>query len=271
MAKSRKPLTGKELAAFRHSVAVLKSKGLVSKRIDARSQAPTKYMRSKVRKLGGVLTGEQVGLKLKPDILRQYKEAGGFQIVNGKLVVEKRPDEYATIRRGFPVMRRALGDDQMTERLPLPIGPNNLNDFISDLQARPAHYDSLKLPDEYFSFKVFGHWSRSIFSDAELLAEYLENYAQEAFDKLELYRVTDEFRAPRNSEPKRRKHRTLQDRRQATARVRILSYEQYQERRAMWDKAYREKVAKDPAKLERRREKDRARQVKHREAVRKQK
>lgn len=42
---------------FRSAVAKLKDKGLVSKRVDARSQKPTRYMREQVRKFSDVLEG----------------------------------------------------------------------------------------------------------------------------------------------------------------------------------------------------------------------
>lgn len=47
-----------QLRKFRSDVARLKSLGLVSKRIDARKQRATKYMRGQVRKFADVLSGK---------------------------------------------------------------------------------------------------------------------------------------------------------------------------------------------------------------------
>lgn len=52
-------LTGRQLKTFRSQVARLKDKGLVSKRVDARSQKPTRYMQELVNKrFAGVLSGK---------------------------------------------------------------------------------------------------------------------------------------------------------------------------------------------------------------------
>jgi len=51
-------LTASQLRKFRSDVAKLKEKGLVSKRIDARSQKPTRHMLSQVKKFNDVLTGK---------------------------------------------------------------------------------------------------------------------------------------------------------------------------------------------------------------------
>lgn len=53
-----KSLTGSQLRKFRSEVARLKALGLVSKRIDARSQKPTRYMREQVKKFSDVLAGK---------------------------------------------------------------------------------------------------------------------------------------------------------------------------------------------------------------------
>lgn len=54
---SKKP-TRDQVKSFRSAVARLKEKGLVSKRVDARKQRYTKYMRGQVRKYGDVLQGK---------------------------------------------------------------------------------------------------------------------------------------------------------------------------------------------------------------------
>lgn len=55
---SSKKLSGRQLQKFRSDVAKLKAKGLVSKRVDARSQKPTRYMRSQVKRFDEVLSGK---------------------------------------------------------------------------------------------------------------------------------------------------------------------------------------------------------------------
>ena len=53
-----------QLKKFRSDVARLKSLGLVSKRVDARKQRATKYMRGQVRKFADVLSGKAKAVHL---------------------------------------------------------------------------------------------------------------------------------------------------------------------------------------------------------------
>jgi len=60
-----KILRGSQLKTFRSRVAKLKSLGLVSKRIDARKQKSTRYMREQVEKrFAKIFTGEAVAVKV---------------------------------------------------------------------------------------------------------------------------------------------------------------------------------------------------------------
>lgn len=74
---SSKSLSGSQLRSFRSAVAALKSKGLVSKRVDARSQRPTRYMVAQVKKFDDVLTG-------KAQVVTVKRGAGKSAIENAK-------------------------------------------------------------------------------------------------------------------------------------------------------------------------------------------
>ncbi len=216
MARKPPKLSNEALRAFRHHVSVLRSKGLVSKRVDARKQRPTRYMTKKVRILSPVLHGEATGVKVHPDLLKQYKEAG-FNIVNRRVIVEKTPEEISRTRKGLPLMRRHLGGQFVQERLVLPFGPRNIEDFRKRVTENPSSFSSLKEPGDAFAFKIFGNNSLATFEDIELLLDYLEYYSafssngrEEAWNSLQFFRV-----APgtwRQSE-KRRRTVTEQDRR----------------------------------------------------------
>jgi len=82
---STRKLTNDQLKKFRSNVAFLKSKGLVSKKIDARKQAPTDYMQRQVRKFSDVIEGKaKVVHTPKAKDAKPFKEA--FR-VKGKSVV----------------------------------------------------------------------------------------------------------------------------------------------------------------------------------------
>jgi len=61
---ANRKLSGSQLRSFRSDVARLKAKGLVSDKVDARSQKPTRYMRDLVNKrFAGVLAGKDKVVK----------------------------------------------------------------------------------------------------------------------------------------------------------------------------------------------------------------
>lgn len=85
MAKPTKPKTASQLRKFRSEVATLKSKGLVSRHKDARSQKPTRYMRNKVEKYRDVLQGKAKVVHTKT--VAQAKALGGMRHVGKSVVV----------------------------------------------------------------------------------------------------------------------------------------------------------------------------------------
>lgn len=82
---SRQALTGADLKKFRRAVSELKAKGLVSKRVDARSQKPTRYMRGQVKAFSDVLEGKAKVIHTPKR--SQAKEFEGALRVKGKSVV----------------------------------------------------------------------------------------------------------------------------------------------------------------------------------------
>jgi hypothetical protein len=82
---SSKTLSASQLKKFRSDVAKLKSKGLVSARVDARAQKPTRHMREQVKKFEDVLSGRaKVVHTPKRSQAKEYADA--FR-VKGKSVV----------------------------------------------------------------------------------------------------------------------------------------------------------------------------------------
>lgn len=227
--RTKKGLSGEALRAFRHSVAGLKKKGLVSPRVDAHSQKPTRYMQAKVRSLAGVFSGEQAAVKVKPAIARQYKEAG-FRVINQRVVLPKDLSEVAGVRRGLAAFSAPLAPGIVQQRVVLPFGPRNIDDFLDKVRTDPASINRLKADGEYFAFTFFGRMSLATFEDIELLAEYLEHYnaldgddAEEAWKELVLYRTYPEawenLTRFQPALPKRQRRRATQDRRELSRRT----------------------------------------------------
>lgn len=83
---------------FRSQVAKLKAKGLVSAKVDARSQAPTRYMQNQIKKFAAVLEGRaQVVKAPSTKEARQYKE-GGRYLTKGKAIIIPTNDKTERLR-----------------------------------------------------------------------------------------------------------------------------------------------------------------------------
>lgn len=103
-----KKLTGRQLKNFRHQVARLKDMGLVSKRVDARSQKSTRYMREQVEKrFAKVLSGEAVAVKVpRRSFLENFRSA--FDVKGRSVVV---PIEKGAKRPTFSKSTGAISGD----------------------------------------------------------------------------------------------------------------------------------------------------------------
>lgn len=122
-----KKLTGSQLKAFRSKVARLKDQGLVSKRVDARSQKPTRYMLDTVNKrFAGVLSGKDkvVHVPKKKDadqFKARFDTKGKSVIIPGAAKSEsnfrydpKSHEIRSTVKQGSEKLRKAYS--------PKPIG-----------------------------------------------------------------------------------------------------------------------------------------------------
>lgn len=98
-------LTGKQLKSFRSDVAKLKKLGLLSKKVDARAQQPTRYMRNLTEKrFAAVLDGKAATVKVSDKETRnKFKPVDGirkglYDVKNGYVIV---PIEQGQTRPRF--------------------------------------------------------------------------------------------------------------------------------------------------------------------------
>lgn len=130
---SSKKLKGRQLQKFRSDVAKLKSKGLVSARVDARSQKPTRYMQDKVKHLQGVLTGRDQVVKTKSrkvakDFSTRFETFGRSVIVPNtkgeKLTVSNKTREIISReKRNGAKIERIYSSKPVRNARDLPVGP----------------------------------------------------------------------------------------------------------------------------------------------------
>ncbi len=123
-------LTSSQLKQFRSDVAKLKKKGLVSGRVDARSQKPTRYMLEQVKKYDDVLKGKSTVVSTKKrKKAKEYSDR--FKTKFDKVVVPKEPGERiryskkddtiigTSVRDGKKIRKRySKGELEDLEKLP---------------------------------------------------------------------------------------------------------------------------------------------------------
>jgi len=197
----RGKVTGAELRAFRHKVSILKKKGLVSKRTDARKQKPSRYMLEKVAKLGDVIEGKQVGVKLDRNTAQRYRQAGFF-VFGNRVVVSRGQAETAKRDKGSGlIVISPLGLRNPFEKVVMPYSIKNIDQFLKECAKAPPDpqlFAAKKNPQDHWAFTFYGNNSLSTFQDIGLMGEYLERYISlqddpRSFEYLILYRVIPEF------------------------------------------------------------------------------
>lgn len=175
-------LSGQALKEFRKAVATLKKQGLVSRRVDARSQKPTRYMLAKIKKLSDVLDGKMIPVKLSKEVLKKAREEHQ-KIYNQRVLVPralpeakkaaKRGEFYekvtvTTNRRGTKITTRIVDLSRFMD----------MRQFLNTYMDHPHDLDKLKPKDLAWAFTYFGNKTRVVFEDSEAMINRLMAYTQ---------------------------------------------------------------------------------------------
>lgn len=267
MAKPYRVSGGRSTKDYRHLYSVAKKRGLVKGDKDARSLKPTKYMRTKLNKLAQYLTDEYTTVKVKDKAaLKEYREKPSdyARVLTGgnRVIVRRDPDIITRVRRGVITRVRRLSSGEI-ERVIIPTNPQSFNDFAREVTRNPL-IEKLKNEEDDWFFRIGGNTSHAQFDHIETLLEYLQRYKafieddEDDFEAFELYRVHGFRKEETLAEGAARKRRRSK-RRKLTDKQREAARES--------DRKRRERIARDPAKLEAERHKQRERMAKSRERM----
>lgn len=170
--------------AYRSNAAKLKRLGVLTSKVNARAKI-TRGTRTKINKFRDVLEGRAIPVRASREVRASYAEKGILD-VRGPFVIA--PKEFANqrarISRGMIQMRRPLKNGQ-EEYVILPWKSNDLYDLIERMRENPDEIDELKEPDEFFSFRLYGHNSADAFPDVEEMRTHLEHYMSRLGDSHE--------------------------------------------------------------------------------------
>jgi hypothetical protein len=167
-----------DVREYRKEISLLKKQGIISKKIDARTHTPTRYMLSKLKKFKDVATGHALAVpvsKLPKGRADEYVSRGTMRQVGGFVVVPKTAvRQRADVVKGHIATYTLLGSGE--ERVIfLPYGGNRLSDIVAQLKDHESEINQLKGSKEQFGFQLFGHNSKRGFPDAETFRSYLED------------------------------------------------------------------------------------------------
>jgi hypothetical protein len=180
--KKNKPFSSAEQRKnFRHGIAVLKKKGLVSKDVDARKAVPTRTLNKKLKEFSDVVAGQARVWKLPKAVQAGYKEQG-YRVSRGKVVLQ--PSQFVSTRgrdKGFIKTSEQHGAGPRITSVHLPYRLKHLDRDLSALKQR-VDSGAIKLDDgEYFGFEFFGWHSTRLFENFDQLIDHLMMY--ETFEK----------------------------------------------------------------------------------------
>lgn len=174
------------LKIFRSNVAKLKKSGLLSKKYDARSATPTKYLNSQISRFKGVIEGTAKTAKLPKQNLEAYKDTG-YDIKNGRVVVPVTPGEKLNVSHGKISIKRTMtdasGNGYTITRVIFPVPFRNLHQYLEDI-GKNEKFDSMLGEGQYFAFKLYGNNSHQLYGSVELMIEELSKYNSVVDDKL---------------------------------------------------------------------------------------
>lgn len=195
-----------ELKAYRHGLAILKKKGVISHSVDARSATPTKHYKAQLKKHADIIADRATAVKVSAKKAKEYQDAGYERVGKNRVKVSKAPGERVHVSHGKIFTRRALKNGEM-ERVILPHSFNDIAAWATEGAENPE-LDALKNAGEKFAFKYDGHNSHatyltfgqmqreiSKYKIVESAAIQGGDYADQVVHKIEVLRIKMSDRA----------------------------------------------------------------------------
>lgn len=163
------------IRAYRSAVAKLKRLGLVSKRIDARSHKPTRYMLKQLDRFSDVLNDKAIVVKArKRDEAKKFGELYDVKF-NRVVVLAQKGERGRFTKDGLKIIRKSAYQDrgEITE-LVVPHKPD-------ELQPLPAG-GSYAVP-----FRRGNEIKRQFFESEQLLLDFIRLYEKKPDEEVARY------------------------------------------------------------------------------------
>lgn len=170
-----------DIRVFRKQVAALKKAGIVTN-VDVRKAIPSQIKSGSTlleltKKYKKVIDGTQAAVKLSPDQTKAHKAVGDKVIkstTGQKLVlIDKDITQKVTAdRKGVVKIESPNG----IEYVQVPVEYKDLPQYLRKIIRDTDEIDRMKKNDEWFAFRFYGHKSRTVFRNIDLLIKYLRKY-----------------------------------------------------------------------------------------------
>jgi hypothetical protein len=145
--QEKKPLSPEKKAAlkeFRHNISILKKKGLVSSRVDARSVKPSSALKKRITEFQDVIRGEAKVWKVSKRKAFNDLVGNGERGANGHIVLPKSEflhkdspaykEEGVTMKR-TPMVKQTLDKHLRDMAKEMPLGPGQVYSFTIEGNA----------------------------------------------------------------------------------------------------------------------------------------
>jgi hypothetical protein len=164
---------------YRKQLSTLKKQEVVSKRIDARTHQPTRYMLRKIKKFKGVALGHELAVpidKMSMHRAREYTQKGIADRVGKFLIVPKTAaKQKADVYKGHIRTTTQLDRGEFAE-IKYPARIEDMHDILEWLAENEETLNELKGPRDQFGFQLSGHNSRQGLANVRELIAYLMQY-----------------------------------------------------------------------------------------------
>jgi hypothetical protein len=170
----RRTLTPAELKTFRHNVAILNKKGVLSG-TDARKAKPFWVRQGKrldklVESYDDVTSGKAEAVKVDAKQLRQYKKSG-YETRKGRVIIPHAATERVSVTpKGHIKVKESKSG---IKRIEIPIPFHNLEQWVRDGKKQGEQLDSLKGGRPYWAYKFHGHNSYATYTRLDILFDEL--------------------------------------------------------------------------------------------------
>lgn len=148
-------LKGAQLRKFRSEIAVLKSKGLISPKVDARTVQPTSHMTKQIKKFQNVLTGKATVVRAgsrkqakeySQQFPTKFKSIVITKEANEKIRMNTKTGEISSYRNQFGKRIKKIYSKRKIENLnQLPTGPNV--NYTVPFKRGPNRVERYTFPD----------------------------------------------------------------------------------------------------------------------------